>query len=34
MEEILPMLAGTSSAVLVARAWLMLRVRRRRDPGR
>jgi hypothetical protein len=33
-EEVLPALAGTSSALLVARAWLMLRLRRRREPGK
>jgi hypothetical protein len=29
MEEMVPTLAGTGTALLVARAWLMLRVRRR-----
>jgi hypothetical protein len=33
-EEVLPALAGTSSALLVARAWLMLHLRRRREPGK
>jgi hypothetical protein len=33
-EELLPALAGTSSALLVARAWLTLRLRRRREPGK
>ena len=28
-----PALAGTDTALLVARAWIMLRVRRRREPG-
>jgi hypothetical protein len=34
VEEILPTLAGTSTGVLVVRAWLMLRLRRRRNPGK
>jgi hypothetical protein len=34
VEEILPALAGTSTGVLVVRAWLMLRLRRRREPRR
>ena len=34
LEETLPTLAGTSTALLLARAWLMLRLRRRREPGR
>ena len=33
LEEMLPTLAGTSTALLVARAWLTLRLRRRREPG-
>jgi hypothetical protein len=33
-EEILPTLAGTGTALLIARAWLMLRLRRRREPGK
>ena len=33
LEEILPMLAGTSTGLLAARAWLMLHLRRRREPG-
>ncbi len=32
VEEVLPTLAGTGTGLLVARAWLMLRVRRRREP--
>jgi hypothetical protein len=32
VEEILPTLAGMSTGLLVARAWLMLRLRRRREP--
>jgi hypothetical protein len=34
VEELLPTLAGTGTGLLVARAWLTLRLRRRRDPGR
>jgi hypothetical protein len=34
MEEVLPSLAGTSTGLLVVRAWLMLRLRRRREPGK
>ena len=30
VEEVLPTLAGTGTGLIVARAWLMLRVRRRR----
>ena len=33
LEETLPALAGTSTGLLVVRAWLSLRVRRRREPG-
>ena len=33
LEELLPTLAGASTGLLVARARLMLRLRRRRDPG-
>ena len=32
VEEALPALAGTGTALLVARAWLTLRLRRRREP--
>ena len=32
-EEIVPMLAGTGTGLLVARAWLILRLRGRREPG-
>jgi hypothetical protein len=32
VEELLPTLAGTSSGLLVVRAWWTLRVRRRREP--
>jgi hypothetical protein len=34
VEEILPTLAGTGTGLLVARAWLTLRLRRRREPGK
>ncbi|HEV7752377.1 MAG TPA: hypothetical protein VGO71_12600 [Baekduia sp.] len=33
LEEMLPTLAGTSTALLLGRAWLTLRLRRRREPG-
>jgi hypothetical protein len=32
VEEILPTLAGTGTGLLVARAWLTVRLRRRREP--
>jgi hypothetical protein len=32
LEETLPTLAGASTGLLVVRAWLTLRLRRRRDP--
>jgi hypothetical protein len=32
VEELLPTLAGTSTGLLIVRAWLTLRVRRRRGP--
>jgi hypothetical protein len=31
LEETLPTLAGTSTVLLVARAWLMLHLRRQRE---
>jgi hypothetical protein len=34
LEEVLPTLAGTSTGLLVARAWLMLRLRRGREAGK
>lgn len=34
VEELLPTLAGTGTALLIARAWLTARLRRRREPGR
>ena len=33
VEEGLPTLAGASTGLLVLRAWLMLHLRRRREPG-
>ncbi|MCW2984707.1 MAG: hypothetical protein JWR63_2277 [Conexibacter sp.] len=33
VEEMLPALAGTGTGLLVARGWLMLRLRRRRGHG-
>ena len=33
VEEILPALAGAGAGLLVVRAWLTLRLRRRREPG-
>ena len=33
LEEILPSASGAGAGLLVARAWIMLRLRRRRDPG-
>jgi hypothetical protein len=33
VEELVPALAGTGTGLLVARGWLMLRLRRRRGPG-
>jgi hypothetical protein len=34
VEELLPTLAGTGTGLLVARGWLMLRLRRRREAGK
>jgi hypothetical protein len=34
VEELLPRLAGTGTGLLVARGWLMLRLRRRRKAGK
>jgi hypothetical protein len=34
VEEMLPALAGTTTGLLAMRAWLRLRLRRRREPGR
>jgi hypothetical protein len=33
VEEVLPALAGTGTGLLVARAWLAVRLRRRSAPG-
>ncbi|MEX2193894.1 MAG: hypothetical protein WD844_01290 [Thermoleophilaceae bacterium] len=33
LEELVPALAGTGTGLLAVRAWIMLRVRRRREPG-
>jgi hypothetical protein len=33
VEEMLPALAGMGTGLLIMRAWLMVRVRRRRGPG-
>ena len=33
VEELVPTLAGTGTGLLVARAWLTLRLRRRRGLG-
>ncbi len=33
LEETLPGLAGASTLLLLARAWLMLHLRRRRETG-
>lgn len=32
LEEALPMLAGTTASLLVARGWLALHLRNRREP--
>ena len=32
LEELLPMVPSAGAALLLARMWLMQRVRRRRDP--
>ena len=33
VEEFLPALAGAGTSLVVIRGWVMLRVRRRREPG-
>jgi hypothetical protein len=33
LEEILPSLTGASTGLMLARAWLILHLRRRREPG-
>ncbi len=32
VEEFLPSVSGAGAGLLLARAWIMLRLRRRRDP--
>ncbi len=32
LEELLPSMTGAGAGLLVARAWIMLRLRRRREP--
>jgi hypothetical protein len=32
LEEVLPSASGAAPALLVARGWIMLRLRRRREP--
>jgi len=34
LEEALPSLTGAGAGLLLARAWVMLRLRRRREPSR
>ncbi len=33
LEELVPTVSGASAGLLLARAWVMLHVRRRREPG-
>ena len=33
LEEILPSATGVGAGLLMARAWMTLRLRRRREPG-
>jgi hypothetical protein len=33
LEEVLPSITGAGAGLLLARAWLTLRLRRRREPG-
>jgi hypothetical protein len=33
VEELIPMAAGTGAALLMARAWVSLHLRRLREPG-
>jgi hypothetical protein len=33
LEEVVPTLAGAGAALAVARAWMALHLRRRREPG-
>jgi hypothetical protein len=32
LEEMLPLIPGAGASLLLARAWLLLRLRRRREP--
>ncbi|MGE0065857.1 MAG: hypothetical protein AB7T48_00740 [Solirubrobacterales bacterium] len=34
LEEALPVLASTGTSLLLARGWLALQLRRRKDPGK
>jgi hypothetical protein len=34
VEEILPSVTGAGAGLLLARGWLMLHLRRRREPGK
>ena len=33
IEEMVPALTGAGTGILAARAWIMVRVRRHREPG-
>jgi hypothetical protein len=33
LEELMPALGGAGTGLLAMRAWIILRVRRRREPG-
>jgi hypothetical protein len=33
LEEVLPSFTGVGAGLLLARGWIMLRLRRRREPG-
>jgi hypothetical protein len=33
LEEVLPSVTGAGAGLLAARAWIMVRLRRRREPG-
>ena len=33
-EEFLPSVTGAGAALLLARAWIMVRLRRQREPGK
>jgi hypothetical protein len=34
LEEMMPLVPGAGAGLLLARAWLMLCLRRRREPGK